>query len=406
MTTAPQVSVIVPVYNAGKYLARCLDSILAQTLKEIEVVCVDDGSADGSPALLDEYAARDGRVVVIHQPNGGISAARNTGLARASAPYIGFADHDDWMEPETYETALAIILADEEIDFVAWGFDQVADPGTPQAPEEWIRREREMFERFSGKQAVDEEVFLRTSILVWHKLYRAALIRAGQVAFPPGLLGEDYDFTWKYLAWARYGFFLDARFYHHRHWDGSAGMTKIHASETFTAFDLLEVVRDVLEYYRHHGLLPDRGLLLPRLVTQIICLGYQLSCVKDEYLRRARQVWDEFDLPTRHLGENLDYLLAKHGRLAFWGLGAYFRFNVPSPLCDRPGIFLVDRVNRDSFGRKQGQSPDVLKSEKVGLIIISAAPDSDPYWAIIRDVIAGYPDASVVPLEGLIWYPL
>jgi hypothetical protein len=102
------------------------------------------------------------------------------------------------------------------------------------------------------------------------------------------------------------------------------------------------------------------------------------------------------------LKDNIDHLLAKHGRLAFWGLGNYFRLNVPSWLSDRPGIFLVDRVNRDSCGCKQGQSPEVLEKEKVGLIIISAAPDSDPYWQIVRDVAAGYPDAVMRSLGHLL----
>jgi hypothetical protein len=102
------------------------------------------------------------------------------------------------------------------------------------------------------------------------------------------------------------------------------------------------------------------------------------------------------------LKENIDHLLAQHGRLAFWGLGNYFRLNVPAWLSDRPGIFLVDRVNRNSFGCKQGQSPEVLAKEKVGLVIISAAPDSDPYWQIIRDVAAAYPDAEMRSLEYLL----
>jgi hypothetical protein len=105
---------------------------------------------------------------------------------------------------------------------------------------------------------------------------------------------------------------------------------------------------------------------------------------------------------VNHLEENIDYLLAGHGRLAFWGLGNYFRLNVPSSLSDRPGIFLVDRGSRDSFGRKQDQSPDALKSERVGLIVISAGPDSAPYRGISRDIDAEYPDAAVLSLEYLL----
>ena len=91
----PKVSVIIPVHNQAPYLAECLDSVLAQTLREIEVVCVDDGSNDGSERMLDEYAARDGRVKVIHQANVGVAAARNNGLDAATGGFVAFMDSDD-----------------------------------------------------------------------------------------------------------------------------------------------------------------------------------------------------------------------------------------------------------------------------------------------------------------------
>ncbi|MDR1322219.1 MAG: glycosyltransferase [Gracilibacteraceae bacterium] len=99
----PQVSVIMPVYNAEAYLARAVDSVLAQTLRDLELILVDDGSTDSSPALCDAYAARDDRVRVIHQKNGGAPAARNAGIAAASGDYIGFMDSDDYILPAMYE---------------------------------------------------------------------------------------------------------------------------------------------------------------------------------------------------------------------------------------------------------------------------------------------------------------
>ena len=94
-TSEIKVSVIIPVYNQSPYLAECLDSVLAQTLREIEVVCVDDGSTDGSEKMLDEYAARDSRVKVIHQANAGAGPARNAGMAIATGEFIAFMDPDD-----------------------------------------------------------------------------------------------------------------------------------------------------------------------------------------------------------------------------------------------------------------------------------------------------------------------
>ena len=100
-----KVSVIIPVYNAEEHLEQCLDSILCQTLKEIEIICVDDGSKDSSPAILAEYAKKDNRVRVIRQENGGAGKARNTGLSAAKGKYLSFLDADDFSQPEMLEKA-------------------------------------------------------------------------------------------------------------------------------------------------------------------------------------------------------------------------------------------------------------------------------------------------------------
>lgn len=103
---AETISVIVPVYNAEKYLDRCVESIVAQTYKNLEIILVDDGSTDNSPAICDAWAKKDSRIRVIHKKNGGVSSARNAGLDACTGDYIGFADADDWMEPDMYEVLI------------------------------------------------------------------------------------------------------------------------------------------------------------------------------------------------------------------------------------------------------------------------------------------------------------
>ena len=100
------ISVIVAAYNIEAYLPRCLDSLLAQTYRPIQVIVVDDGAKDTTPEICDKYAAEHEEIQVIHRANGGLSAARNTGLLAAKGDYIGYVDGDDWIEPDMYEKML------------------------------------------------------------------------------------------------------------------------------------------------------------------------------------------------------------------------------------------------------------------------------------------------------------
>lgn len=111
------VSIVIPVYNAQKYLCECLDSVLAQTCKDIEVLLVDDGSTDGTAAICDEYAVADSRITVYHNTNSGANASRRFGTFKASGEYVYFIDADDTIAPDTIETALS--LAKEGVDVVS-----------------------------------------------------------------------------------------------------------------------------------------------------------------------------------------------------------------------------------------------------------------------------------------------
>ena len=99
----PKVSIVIPVYNMEKYLARCMDSIFAQTLTDWEVILVDDGGSDASVSMCDDYADRDKRVKVLHKQNGGLTSAWKAGSLMAEGEYIGYVDSDDYIEPDMYE---------------------------------------------------------------------------------------------------------------------------------------------------------------------------------------------------------------------------------------------------------------------------------------------------------------
>ena len=206
-STLPQVSIIVPVYNVEDYIRRCLASIEAQTLKEWECICVDDGSPDACGAILDEWAAKDARFVVIHQENGGVSRARNAGLEAARGEYIGFVDPDDWIESDLYELALETALR-TGADVVQWRFVHEEDDGPHPAPEK-----REGF--FDVLQKSGYEY---CSWCVHNQLFRRALVLEKGIAFPPGVKnGEDGYFSMIASAFAKKCFFLNRPLYHYEH---------------------------------------------------------------------------------------------------------------------------------------------------------------------------------------------
>ena len=115
------ISVIVPVYKVEQYLDKCVESIVNQTYRNLEIILVDDGSPDNCPAMCDGWAKRDYRIKVIHKANGGLSDARNAGIAVASGEFIGFVDSDDWVAPFFYERLISILI-DNDCDISACVF--------------------------------------------------------------------------------------------------------------------------------------------------------------------------------------------------------------------------------------------------------------------------------------------
>lgn len=108
--TMPLVSIIIPCYNVAGFMKKCLDTVCAQTLRDIEIICINDGSTDGTPDILREYEAADERIRLINQPNAGVAAARNAGLDAACGKYIGFADPDDYVSPVMFQRLFFMII--------------------------------------------------------------------------------------------------------------------------------------------------------------------------------------------------------------------------------------------------------------------------------------------------------
>jgi len=190
---SPKVSVIVPIYNVEEFLPRCLDSLLNQTLKEIEIICVNDGSKDNSLNILNEYAQKDARIIIINQENNGASSARNNGLIHATGEYIGYVDADDWVEKDYYK--LLYENAKRYNADIACG--EIIRPNAPR------KKDIICFKHKGIKVAIKSSdkyklCRLPERCFVWNKIYNREALLKTKIQFP---LRTNYeDMAWSHIV--------------------------------------------------------------------------------------------------------------------------------------------------------------------------------------------------------------
>ncbi len=211
----PKVSVILPIYNVGKYLRQSLDSLINQTLKEIEIICVNDGSTDDSYDILEEYKAKDSRIKVIHKENKGTGAARNDGLRIATGECIGFVDPDDWVKPNMFER-LYNLIKEKNLDIAMCmpdGFDEKNQINTPFP----------YFVDANFENIPDDKIFnwrdlspFSYPMCVWNKLYTKDLFDRNNIDFAEGLDFEDHKVIFGTLLTAEKIFFIREKLYVYR----------------------------------------------------------------------------------------------------------------------------------------------------------------------------------------------
>lgn len=182
------ISVIVPIYKVEKYLKRCVDSIINQTYKNLEIILVDDGSPDGCGSICDEYAEKDSRVRVIHKENGGLSDARNAGLDIAAGEYIGFVDSDDYIAPEMYEVMLGRLTETGADTAVC----NCLCTGDMDDYREQFNRSEAMKDCVLNRDAALEKLTEKYGwvyVTAWNKLYKKRIF--DNIRFPKGKIHED-----------------------------------------------------------------------------------------------------------------------------------------------------------------------------------------------------------------------
>ena len=204
----PGISVIVPVYKVEPYLRRCVDSILCQTFRDFELILVDDGSPDRCGEICEEYAAKHPFIHVIHQENGGLSAARNSGIdwamANSDSVFLAFVDSDDWVAPE-YLEMLYRAVKDTGCAISACGIQRTAGEPLPETPS--YRAEKMSADDYYCSQTVHEGI----TAVAWNKLYRKDLFAS--LRYPEGKLHEDEFTTYRLVYGVEFVAVVPARLY-------------------------------------------------------------------------------------------------------------------------------------------------------------------------------------------------
>ncbi|WP_026885786.1 glycosyltransferase family 2 protein [Clostridium beijerinckii] len=239
--TKDLISVIVPVYNVEKYLPQCIDSILNQTEKNLEIILVDDGSLDNSGKICDEFSKKDDRIVVIHKKNNGLSSARNAGLEIAKGNYIGFVDSDDWLDKSMYEILLKL-LKENNSDISCCDFLKTAnsDGSIPHIDNEIINS----YNNIESLNNFYNDLYTQT-VVAWNKLYKRELFK--DISYPVGKIHEDEGTTYKLYYKANKITYTNRPLYYYRITPNSITTSKFNKKR----LDIIDVYDEKVKFIKN-----------------------------------------------------------------------------------------------------------------------------------------------------------
>lgn len=232
----PKISIIVPVYNVEKYIDKCLKSLTQQTLQDIEIIIVNDGSLDKSIDIIKKYVKQNPtKIKYYEKKNGGLSSARNYGLEYATGEYIAFLDSDDYVETNMYEE-MYILAKKEKADMVECDFLW-----------EWEYGKKIFDKRREYK--IKEEMMKKPRVVAWNKIYKREILNKYKIRFPEGLIYEDMEFFYKLLPHINKMSYLNKYFVHYTQREDS-----ITNRQTEKIEDIFKILDNIFDYYKEQNL--------------------------------------------------------------------------------------------------------------------------------------------------------
>ena len=248
MKHTPKVSIIVPVYNVEKYVGKCIESLINQTLKDIEIICGDDCGSDKSIDVVEKFAKKDKRIVIVHhQKNSGIAKTRNTGIENATAQYLMFCDSDDFYSPTMCEEMYnAIEKSGADIAVCGLNIIYEADKNLKQSDDEYYRI------KYNGLHRVTNSIINNCDVSVWNKIFKKELFDKYNIRCPVGLIYEDAFLFRTYMLWTKQIMFLNKKLYNYIRHAGSIMNQTFKKCDT-SAIDHLKIAFEIFDYINKHN---------------------------------------------------------------------------------------------------------------------------------------------------------
>ena len=269
-----KVSIVVPVYNSENYVAKTIESLLNQTLKEIEIILVNDGSTDNSGKICDEYSKKDGRIIVVHKPNGGLSDARNAGMKVVTGKYIMFLDADDLFEPDTCEHMYKTI-EETGADYVIGNYQMTDEDGT-----RWQNSafDTEKYQEFKLEINDYKKSFFVMNSTAWNKIYNMQFLLDNNITFEVPSPAEDAYFTGLCYMKAKYGFYTNKVMYLYRNSPNS--ISKNCSAKYFKGINY--AYRKIYESFEENQKLGYYRYVYAKTNAYILCQLIDSTLVNDE----------------------------------------------------------------------------------------------------------------------------
>lgn len=299
------ISVIVPVYNVESYVAKCIESIQNQSYQHLEIILVDDGSTDDSGDICDQYAAYDDRIKVIHQENGGLSAARNTGIEAANGDYIAFVDSDDYIAPNMYEDMLHI-LKDNDLDILECTAFRDKNGTIIEGCNDG---KLEIFDKDDALRLAMHDCF----VAAWSKLYKRSAI--GDVRFPIGRKFEDTATSYLYVANSKRVGHINRCYYYYLLNPNSITQTSFNPK---SRWDFVIGYEERLKYAINHHLpyVDDCNSLLMKAVLSCLTAYYANPTGNQVYYDKCKHLIETYrsDISYKQLNSKYKIFLWSFGR--------------------------------------------------------------------------------------------